>query len=104
MRAVCRHSRNGDDFSEPEGIFVLDHLIFMLGRCHLLLLLFCGFNIQLNFVQGVVELPGRCTQPQRAASLDRFRQKRKERCYDKKVRYSVRQEVALRYYVVSVIS
>ncbi|KAJ9187020.1 hypothetical protein P3X46_002519 [Hevea brasiliensis] len=44
----------------------------------------------------VVEYPGRCTQPQRAASLNRFRQKRKERCFDKKVRYSVRQEVALR--------
>ncbi|XVE95171.1 hypothetical protein REPUB_Repub02eG0073100 [Reevesia pubescens] len=35
-------------------------------------------------------------QPHRAASLDRFRQKRKERCFDKKVRYHVRQEVALR--------
>ncbi|KDP41497.1 hypothetical protein JCGZ_15904 [Jatropha curcas] len=44
----------------------------------------------------VVDYPGRCTQPQRAASLNRFRQKRKERCFDKKVRYSVRQEVALR--------
>lgn len=38
----------------------------------------------------------RCNQPHRAASLDRFRQKRKERCFDKKVRYGVRQEVALR--------
>ncbi|KAJ0087365.1 hypothetical protein Patl1_08682 [Pistacia atlantica] len=46
--------------------------------------------------RGVADFPGRSTQPQRAASLDRFRQKRKERCFDKKVRYSVRQEVALR--------
>ncbi|GKV52398.1 hypothetical protein SLEP1_g58983 [Rubroshorea leprosula] len=46
--------------------------------------------------RGVVDFPGRCNQPQRAASLSRFRQKRKERCFDKKVRYSVRQEVALR--------
>ncbi|TQD93595.1 hypothetical protein C1H46_020803 [Malus baccata] len=38
----------------------------------------------------------RCSQPHRAASLIRFRQKRKERCFDKKVRYGVRQEVALR--------
>ncbi|XP_028802183.1 GATA transcription factor 25 [Neltuma alba] len=46
--------------------------------------------------RGVIEYPGRCSQPHRAASLSRFRQKRKERCFDKKVRYSVRQEVALR--------
>ncbi|KAJ8628885.1 hypothetical protein MRB53_022208 [Persea americana] len=34
--------------------------------------------------------------PQRVASLMRFREKRKERNFDKKVRYSVRKEVALR--------
>ncbi|KAF7830031.1 GATA transcription factor 25 [Senna tora] len=45
--------------------------------------------------RGAMEYPGRCSQPQRAVSLRRFRQKRKERCFDKKVRYSVRQEVAL---------
>jgi len=44
-----------------------------------------------------MEYPARCSLPQRAASLDRFRQKRKERCFDKKVRYSVRQEVAKRF-------
>lgn len=33
----------------------------------------------------------------RQASLNRFREKRKERCFDKKIRYDVRQEVALRY-------
>lgn len=46
--------------------------------------------------RGSMEYPARCSLPQRAASLNRFRQKRKERCYDKKVRYGVRQEVALR--------
>ncbi|KAK7275852.1 hypothetical protein RIF29_16978 [Crotalaria pallida] len=46
--------------------------------------------------RGSLEFPSRCSQPQRAASLIRFRQKRKERCFDKKVRYGVRQEVALR--------
>lgn len=46
--------------------------------------------------RGVMDFPVRCSQPHRAASLDRFRQKRKERNFDKKVRYSVRQEVALR--------
>ncbi|KAK7410483.1 hypothetical protein VNO78_01292 [Psophocarpus tetragonolobus] len=45
---------------------------------------------------GAMEYPTRCSLPQRAASLSRFRQKRKERCFDKKVRYCVRQEVALR--------
>ncbi|KAM7518494.1 hypothetical protein LguiB_017456 [Lonicera macranthoides] len=44
----------------------------------------------------LVDYPGRCSDPQRAASLNRFRQKRKERCFDKKIRYNVRQEVALR--------
>ncbi|RWR91492.1 zinc finger protein [Cinnamomum micranthum f. kanehirae] len=34
--------------------------------------------------------------PQRVASLMRFREKRKERNFDKKVRYTVRKEVALR--------
>ncbi|MBA0671346.1 hypothetical protein Goklo_024888, partial [Gossypium klotzschianum] len=43
----------------------------------------------------VLDFPRGSNQPHRAASLDRFRQKRKERCFDKKVRYSVRQEVAL---------
>ncbi|PSS17345.1 GATA transcription factor [Actinidia chinensis var. chinensis] len=43
-----------------------------------------------------LDYPLRCSQPQRAASLNRFRQKRKERCFDKKIRYNVRQEVALR--------
>ncbi|PIN17682.1 hypothetical protein CDL12_09662 [Handroanthus impetiginosus] len=42
------------------------------------------------------EYPGRSSQPQRAASLNRFREKRKERCFDKKIRYTVRKEVALR--------
>ncbi len=34
--------------------------------------------------------------PHRVASLMRFREKRKERNFDKKIRYSVRKEVALR--------
>ncbi|CAL0305609.1 unnamed protein product [Lupinus luteus] len=45
--------------------------------------------------RGALEYP-KCSQSQRAASLLRFRQKKKERCFDKKVRYIVRQEVALR--------
>ncbi|KAH9603410.1 hypothetical protein KSS87_004332 [Heliosperma pusillum] len=46
--------------------------------------------------RGIVEYAKRCSQPQREASLNRFRQKRKERCFEKKIRYDVRQEVALR--------
>jgi hypothetical protein len=42
------------------------------------------------------ELPSRLNQPMRLASLQRFREKRKERNYDKKIRYSVRKEVAQR--------
>jgi hypothetical protein len=42
-----------------------------------------------------------CTQrlnfPHRVASLMRFREKRKERNFDKKIRYTVRKEVALRF-------
>ncbi len=38
----------------------------------------------------------RMNMPQRLASLTRFREKRKERCYDKKIRYTVRKEVAQR--------
>ncbi|BBN20483.1 jasmonate ZIM domain-containing protein [Marchantia polymorpha subsp. ruderalis] len=46
--------------------------------------------------KGVSELPARMNMPQRLASLTRFREKRKERCYDKKIRYTVRKEVAQR--------
>ncbi|KAL3504885.1 hypothetical protein ACH5RR_034726 [Cinchona calisaya] len=39
---------------------------------------------------------GRCNDPKRVESLNRFRQKRKERCFEKKIRYNVRQEVAMK--------
>ncbi|KAJ0725291.1 putative transcription factor C2C2-GATA family [Helianthus annuus] len=45
----------------------------------------------------LTEFPARSSQPQRAASLSRFREKRKERCFDKKFRYTIRKEVALRW-------
>ncbi|KAF5198969.1 Gata transcription factor, partial [Thalictrum thalictroides] len=41
-------------------------------------------------------VPQRLDVPQRLASLMRFREKRKERNFDKKIRYSVRKEVAQR--------
>jgi hypothetical protein len=36
----------------------------------------------------------------RVASLIRFREKRKERCFDKKIRYGVRKEVAQKYRLI----
>ncbi|KAJ7007019.1 hypothetical protein D5086_022361 [Populus alba] len=67
-------------------------VLLLLGGCELT----PGLEMTPQNQRGVMEYPPRCTQPQRAASLSRFRQKRKERCFDKKVRYGVRQEVALR--------
>ncbi|KAK9930195.1 hypothetical protein M0R45_027262 [Rubus argutus] len=55
-----------------------------------------GVDMATQNQRAITEFPTGCNQPHRAASLNRFRQKRKERCFDKKVRYSVRQEVALR--------
>ncbi|XP_058069413.1 GATA transcription factor 28-like isoform X2 [Magnolia sinica] len=52
-----------------------------------------GCGPQDNKVGG---FPRRSNLPQRLASLIRFREKRKERCFDKKIRYTVRKEVALR--------
>jgi hypothetical protein len=49
-----------------------------------------------NHHKGLTELPARMDMPHRLASLTRFREKRKERCFDKKIRYSVRAEVAQR--------
>ncbi|OMO57565.1 Zinc finger, GATA-type [Corchorus olitorius] len=44
--------------------------------------------------QGVGDVPKRSNLSRRIASLVRFREKRKERCFDKKIRYTVRKEVA----------
>lgn len=46
--------------------------------------------------RGMSITPQRFNVPQRLASLIRFREKRKERNFDKKIRYTVRKEVALR--------
>ncbi|XP_075477408.1 GATA transcription factor 24-like isoform X2 [Primulina tabacum] len=50
--------------------------------------------------RGLADQAGRSSQPQRVASLNRFREKRKERCFDKKIRYIVRKEVALSTYIM----
>ncbi|KAK6940266.1 Tify domain [Dillenia turbinata] len=46
--------------------------------------------------RGVNDAPKRSNLSQRIASLVRFREKRKERCFDKKIRYTVQKEVAQR--------
>ncbi|XVF36569.1 hypothetical protein REPUB_Repub19eG0068800 [Reevesia pubescens] len=46
--------------------------------------------------RGVGDGPKRSNLSRRIASLVRFREKRKERCFDKKIRYTVRKEVAQR--------
>lgn len=46
--------------------------------------------------RGLSGTPQKFNVPQRLASLLRFREKRKERNFDKKIRYAVRKEVALR--------
>ncbi|KAI5355762.1 hypothetical protein L3X38_008657 [Prunus dulcis] len=46
--------------------------------------------------RGVADTPKRSNLSRRIASLVRFREKRKERCFDKKIRYTVRKEVAQR--------
>ncbi|KAI4337582.1 hypothetical protein L6164_015979 [Bauhinia variegata] len=46
--------------------------------------------------KGIGDTPKRSDLSRRIASLVRFREKRKERCFDKKIRYTVRKEVAQR--------
>lgn len=46
--------------------------------------------------KGVDNNPKKSNLSRRIASLVRFREKRKERCFDKKIRYTVRKEVAQR--------
>ncbi|CAL5439314.1 unnamed protein product [Camellia sinensis] len=46
--------------------------------------------------RGLSSTPEHCSVPHRLASLIRFRAKRKERNFDKKIRYTVRKEVAIR--------
>uniref|UniRef100_A0A7N0TVV8 Uncharacterized protein n=1 Tax=Kalanchoe fedtschenkoi TaxID=63787 RepID=A0A7N0TVV8_KALFE len=46
--------------------------------------------------RSIGDMYGRETQQKRAAALSRFREKKKDRCFDKKIRYSVRKEVAHR--------
>ncbi|KAL0715373.1 hypothetical protein Bca4012_064695 [Brassica carinata] len=55
-----------------------------------------GASHQNNRILGLPGTPQRFSMPQRLASLLRFREKRKERNFDKKIRYTVRKEVALR--------
>ncbi|KAJ9705646.1 hypothetical protein PVL29_003624 [Vitis rotundifolia] len=53
------------------------------------------FLLQQN-MKGLVDASRRSNLPRRIASLVRFREKRKERCFEKKIRYTCRKEVAQR--------
>ncbi|XP_057977174.1 GATA transcription factor 24-like isoform X2 [Malania oleifera] len=114
------HSHNlynpGVDFAEGAGTGGTDQLTLSFqgevyvfdavspDKVQAVLLLLGGYEVPSgapvamtpNNHRGLGDLPGRLSQPQRAASLNRFREKRKERCFDKKIRYNVRKEVALR--------
>ncbi|KAK2997907.1 hypothetical protein RJ639_025416, partial [Escallonia herrerae] len=70
-------------------------VLFTLGGCELAPDL---RNVDLSYQKGMDKVnPGRYTVSQRAACLNRFRQKRSMRCFEKKITYKVRQEVALRH-------
>lgn len=53
------------------------------------------FLLQQN-MKGLVDASKCSNLPRRIASLIRFREKRKERCFEKKIRYTCRKEVAQR--------
>ncbi|KAK6143661.1 hypothetical protein DH2020_024009 [Rehmannia glutinosa] len=53
------------------------------------------FLLQLND-KAVDDVTSQPTASRRVASLERFREKRKERCFEKKIRYTCRKEVAQR--------
>lgn len=83
-------------------VYVFDNVTSEKVQSVFLLLGGCEFpagpeGVELTYQNPVnLDYPVRYSDPQRAASLNRFRQKRKQRCFEKKIRYDVRQEVALR--------
>ncbi|CAA2974004.1 GATA transcription factor 25-like isoform X1 [Olea europaea var. sylvestris] len=84
-------------------VFVFDGVTAEKVQAVLLLLGGCELDPGLLGVDTVYQRQGAlmgntpwCSDPKRAESLNRFRQKRKKRCFEKKIRYNVRQEVAFR--------
>ncbi|CAI9777740.1 unnamed protein product [Fraxinus pennsylvanica] len=75
-------------------VFVFDGVTADKVQAVLLLLGGCEFDPGTLGVDTAYHIQ-RASNPNRAESLNRFRQKRKERCFEKKIRYNVRQEVAL---------
>lgn len=76
----------------------------VISGCTILLVCISSSNVSVLsilftevFNQELSDIQQRGNVPERAASLIRFREKRKERNYEKKVRYNVRKQVALRY-------
>ncbi|XP_024015203.1 GATA transcription factor 24 isoform X1 [Eutrema salsugineum] len=105
---VDRGSENGDQLtlSFQGQVYVFDRVSPEKVQAVLLLLggrevpqtlpTTLGSPHQNNRVLGLSGTPQRFSVPQRQASLIRFREKRKERNFDKTIRYTVRKEVALR--------
>ena len=76
--------------------YSFENYFFFLDEFHHFLIL----NILLGFLiiicQGINDASRGSKLSRRIASLVRFREKRKERCFEKKIRYTCRKEVAQR--------
>ncbi|XP_031392679.1 GATA transcription factor 19-like isoform X5 [Punica granatum] len=71
-------------------------VLLLLGGCDVPIIV---PTVEAPYVQidkSMADTPKRSNLSRRIASLVRFREKRKERCFDKKIRYTVRKEVAQR--------
>ncbi|CAK9163636.1 unnamed protein product [Ilex paraguariensis] len=112
-KEVAQSLNNGKEYGEsgraidPMALW-FHFFVLILGRVQAVLLLLGGPEIptalptvDVHFEpnkKGVKDIPKRSNLSRRIASLVRFREKRKERCFDKKIRYNVRKEVAQRMY------
>ncbi|KAF8675434.1 hypothetical protein HU200_047804 [Digitaria exilis] len=74
---------------------------FPFGQVQAVLLVLGGYEVPPGLVNMAVptanDEKSTTVAARRVASLMRFREKRKERCFDKRIRYSVRKEVAQKY-------
>ncbi|XP_008781789.1 GATA transcription factor 20-like isoform X2 [Phoenix dactylifera] len=98
-QAVIAHQVGGNQLtlSFQGEVYVFDSVSPEKVQAVLLLLGGREMNVALNSFQSSPHMHNRRINfPHRVASLMRFREKRKERNFDKRIRYNVRKEVALR--------
>ncbi|WOL17384.1 GATA transcription factor 17 [Canna indica] len=97
-RTVVPHAGGSNQLtlSFQGDVYVFDSVSPEKVQAVLLLLGGQEMNIGSNPFQSSAKQNSRVDVPHRIASLMRFREKRKERNFDKKIRYNVRKEVALR--------